>query len=277
MTLIPGILPFDVCGYDALGTAPAAVPVAIASTNPTGTSFTATWGSAAAATGYRIDVNTASDFTGTALVNNVNAGNVLSYNVTGITLGTTVYWRVRAYNDSGTSANSNVITYARYNLLRQTQVFNNAFWAKTGGTTVTANSTTAPDGTTTADTINMVDSIYGAGNQGASSLFTVDVYFKKGNTDWIAMYGPSANGLRAWFNLNTGSLGNVTAGFTADITSAGSGWYRCRVSNTVAQAFNYCQFTLVASNGSTTPVTGTVYAWGAQGVIGAQQPYQQID
>lgn len=39
------------------------------------------------------------------------------------------------------------------NLLGYTEDFSNAAWSKGGGTTVTANSTIAPDGTTTADTI----------------------------------------------------------------------------------------------------------------------------
>jgi hypothetical protein len=41
---------------------------------------------------------------------------------------------------------------AEQNLLLYSQEFDNAAWTKTS-TTVTANSTTAPDGTTTADTL----------------------------------------------------------------------------------------------------------------------------
>ena len=38
----------------------------------------------------------------------VNVGNVLSHSVTGLSASTTYYYRVRAYNGSGTSGNSNV-------------------------------------------------------------------------------------------------------------------------------------------------------------------------
>ncbi len=41
----------------------------------------------------------------------------------------------------------------KWNLLGYTEDFTNAAWSKGGGTTVTANTTTAPDGTTTADTV----------------------------------------------------------------------------------------------------------------------------
>jgi hypothetical protein len=40
---------------------------------------------------------------------NLDVGNTTSYNVTGLTLNTTYYYRLRAYNGNGTSPNSNVI------------------------------------------------------------------------------------------------------------------------------------------------------------------------
>ena len=48
-----------------------------------------------------------------------------------------------------TSASRPVLR-SRYNLLEQSEVFDNAYWTKTNST-VTANAGVAPDGTTTAD------------------------------------------------------------------------------------------------------------------------------
>jgi phosphodiesterase/alkaline phosphatase D-like protein len=61
-------------------------------------------------TGYRLDVATNSSFVNYVPgYQNLDVGNVTSRNVTGLTANTTYYYRLRAYNDNGTSPNSNVI------------------------------------------------------------------------------------------------------------------------------------------------------------------------
>ena len=50
------------------------------------------------------------------IYNNLNVGNILTSNVTGLTLGTTYYYRIRGTNACGTSVSSNVITYAALNV-----------------------------------------------------------------------------------------------------------------------------------------------------------------
>ncbi len=73
--------------------------------------FTACWSASSGATGYRLDVST--DVSFTTLIpgfDNLDAGNVTSYDVSGLTAKTNYYYRVRAYNVSGTSGNSNSIT-----------------------------------------------------------------------------------------------------------------------------------------------------------------------
>ena len=71
------------------------------------TSFKANWNTATGATGYKIDVSTTSDFTGTLLsYDNLDVNNVSSKNVTGLNSGTVYYYRVKAYNGSGTGSNS---------------------------------------------------------------------------------------------------------------------------------------------------------------------------
>ena len=88
-----------------------AAPTALRATNVTTSSFTANWNSVSGATGYRLDVSTSNSFTTYVPgYQNLNVGNTTSYNVVGLSAKTTYYYRLRAYNGSGTSPNSNVIS-----------------------------------------------------------------------------------------------------------------------------------------------------------------------
>jgi hypothetical protein len=87
-------------------------PVALAVTNDTCTQMTANWQAVTGAVYYEFDLSTDSAFgsfvTGYSAL---NVGNVLSLTITGLT-NTTYYYRVRAFNGTCPSANSNTITYA---------------------------------------------------------------------------------------------------------------------------------------------------------------------
>jgi phosphodiesterase/alkaline phosphatase D-like protein len=82
-------------------------PAAQTATNVTFNSFTAHWSSVSGATGYQLDVSTSNTFTTYVPgYQNLDVGNVTSYDVTGLSPNTTYYYRLRAYNACGTSANS---------------------------------------------------------------------------------------------------------------------------------------------------------------------------
>ncbi len=85
-------------------------PVALAATSITSTAFTANWQASSGATKYLLDVSTSSTFnTFVTGYNNLDVGNVLTRNITGLNANTMYYFRVRANNTSSTSTNSNVI------------------------------------------------------------------------------------------------------------------------------------------------------------------------
>jgi hypothetical protein len=87
-------------------------PTATAASSVGTTSFTANWNSVSGATSYRLDVSTTETFNIGTFVSGYDNKTVsgTSDNVTDLTADTTYYYRVRAVNSSGTSANSNTIT-----------------------------------------------------------------------------------------------------------------------------------------------------------------------
>lgn len=74
-----------------------------------------------------------------------------------------------------------LVEEARTNLFLQSQVFDNASWSKRAGLTVTANTTVAPDGTTTADTASWASGdgyIWQDTDLANSTAYTISVYAK---------------------------------------------------------------------------------------------------
>jgi len=86
-------------------------PIALNASSIQPFSFSANWGIQDGATGYRLDVATDSAFTSMVSgYNNLDVGNVLTLPITGLSKVTNYFYRVRAYNEIGTSDNSNTIT-----------------------------------------------------------------------------------------------------------------------------------------------------------------------
>lgn len=85
-------------------------PTVLDASDITSVSFTANWYFNENTTGYYLDVATDSAFTAmVAGYNNLNVGNVNSYSVIGLMAGSDYYYRIRAYNDAGISANSDSV------------------------------------------------------------------------------------------------------------------------------------------------------------------------
>jgi hypothetical protein len=168
------------------------------------------------------------------------------------------------------------------NSFSYTEDFSNAYWSVNNATT-SINSTTAPNGTNTADTfiedsttsfkfiINPA-SIYGT----LGETYTVSIYAKANTLSTIQLTYSSAefNNNYANFNLSNGSIGTYS-GVQPTITSVGNGWYRCSMTNTMTSSGSIRSF-VILTNSSSAPraqsYLGTgksVYIWGAQLELGS--------
>jgi len=179
---------------------------------------------------------------------------------------------------------SSVLLDWRYNLLTYTEQFDNAAWEKVRST-VTQNSSTAPNGTLTADKLisTATTGAHYLRFAGALSLqsMTLSVYAKKGEYNFLYLLLGEATTGTAYFNLDAGIVGSVTSGFTSDIMDEGNGWYRCSITGISASTTNLCQIgsTLVANTLTYTgDGTSGIYIWGASLTTAenATKPYQQI-
>ena len=106
----------DDLAFTVVSSAPAgpSAPTGVQITSPATNSLQVSWGAPAGVTaiGYKLDVSTSSAFTSYVPgYQNLDVGNSLSYNVTGLQPSTTYYARVRAYDSTGnTSPNSATAT-----------------------------------------------------------------------------------------------------------------------------------------------------------------------
>ena len=157
-----------------------------------------------------------------------------------------------------------------YNLLSYSQAFENSYWTFYN-TSVIANNTTAPDGTTTADKITLTGgfgSVYRSSVDFSGGLFTISCYFKKGNNVKFYIEGnPSSGYFGAGFDLNTEIITPFGVATSSNIENLGNDWYRCSVSAT-ANGSGYVAF------GIQEPSAGQFgYYWGAQLNEGTIKPY----
>ncbi len=167
-----------------------------------------------------------------------------------------------------------LVEYAPHNLVQRSQEFENAYWTK-GNASITANAVAAPDGTITADkvvenTASDAHIVY-QGFTASAITYTFSVYIKAGERSWAIMRLDTGVNELVSFNLSNGTIGTVAAGYTAAITAAGNGWYRCSVTRTLTAATWYTVVSVSnADNVQSYTGDGTsgIYLWGAQLSVG---------
>jgi hypothetical protein len=184
---------------------------------------------------------------------------------------------------NGTRVNSaGLVEVTPWNLLNDSEDF--AIQTKVGST-IGSNVTTAPNGTTTADSLiednsNGPHAVYNfTAINFVTGQYTFSAYIKKGSRDWVSfqLYD-GANIPVIYANVNTGVLGDIASGATASIESVGNGWFRITISYSMNSASGGWAIYGATANG-TNSYTGTnaltaLYVWGAQLNIGAiAKPY----
>ena len=169
-----------------------------------------------------------------------------------------------------------LIEESRTNLLLRSQEFNTGWTYNSAG--AAANTTVAPDGTTTADTLTFGNTAISRGYQaftGNGSAFTFSVFAKYTDKQWIAFLLVDSGGVNrfVWFDVQNGVVGTTQTGITASVVASANGFYRCIATIATTATVNYAMIYGVNGNGSTSNAgqTGSVAAWGAQLEAGAKE------
>lgn len=193
----------------------------------------------------------------------------------------------RSYYDPTTLAYLGYLSEgARTNLCLQSQFA--ASWTASGSGNFTSNSTTAPDGTTTAaklfetDATNTFHRITGTSYTiAATTAYTVSLFAKQAERSQvrIGLVDGASNGAAAYFNLATGAVvssggtgGTPWTSVSATITQYPSGWYRCTLTATSGASTNAANIIDTAVAGSNVYVGAAnsgIYIWGSDTEAGS--------
>lgn len=155
-------------------------------------------------------------------------------------------------------------------------------WALQNGT-VSGNTTTAPDGTLTADLY--IPNTGNTQHRGfitvtITSPFTFSIYAKPAGYNFLSLgFSGGVNGGDIIFNLSAGTVSGVSSGFIPYIESVGDGWYRCGITHTLPFELIQLSYLFIVRNNNTINnysgdgISG-MFLWGAQLELGTKiTPY----
>jgi hypothetical protein len=183
----------------------------------------------------------------------------------------------------------NPTSNVRVNTLSNSQQFNLSPWG-TYQATVTANVVVAPDGTTTAFSLNEDtnngEHLLAQSRTGRDETMTASYYAKAAARTrcYISLSNYVNFSCQVHYDLIAGTITFVSANnsdysnISGTITPVGNGWFRCTLTATKGSVNNTNSFTIAPVVGSSSVYLGTgvqaIYVWGAQYEIGTQAtPY----
>jgi len=192
-------------------------------------------------------------------------------------------------SDATFTDSTGVVRRSPWNLLTFSEMFSDASWSKGGGI-IGINTTTAPNGTLTADTF-ISSGGFGTHsvNQSVSLIsgvtYTLSFYAKANTNNFIQVAGAAAAFGGSTFFVNFDVLNGTVGSFgslvlSPSIQSVGDGWYRCSLSAVSLTTSSVIAFGLYLVTSSTSPrlesntLSTSIFIWGAQIVEGTEAlPY----
>jgi hypothetical protein len=172
-----------------------------------------------------------------------------------------------------------LVTYAPNNLVLYSEQFDNAYWTKSD-TTVTANATTSPDGTSTADAVfeTVTNSVHTVQRTTltitAGTSTTLSMYVKANGRDNVDLriQGSAGQAIGRFVLIGNGTFTTINSGVgvvtAASITPLSNGWYRISVTGVATAADTSVGAFLYLRDGTNTTYAGDptkgVFIWGAQ-------------
>jgi len=166
----------------------------------------------------------------------------------------------------------------RTNLIPYSEDFSDSSWFK-ANTTISSYSTTSPSGETNASTIvstsGTSEQYIDVGSLSVTSGedYTMSCFVKKKDYDFFLIRFTGAGGAftagDVFFNINNGTLGTVSSGFSGTITDFGNGWYKCSATTTAASTTGSGKVRLqLASSDNIYTIAGDgssgTFVWGTQ-------------
>lgn len=162
----------------------------------------------------------------------------------------------------------------RSNLMQRSEEFDNSYWTK-ARSSITANQTTSPDGSNTADklidsTDNNTHIVYRSFTVSTSNAYTFSCFLKKGSLSKAFLAFDAAIGQTVVFDLENGTVESEGTGVTSSsIIEYSNDWYKCSLTHTPTTTTRL--YRVGTYNGSISYTgTGTdfVYLWGSQLEVG---------
>jgi len=157
----------------------------------------------------------------------------------------------------------------RTNLFSYSEDFNSK-WVSMR-VSATANSTTAPDGTTTASTLSVTQAntyayLFDFLNTTNGTAYSISFWVKYNNCQYVWLLGAEQPNAFAFFDVLNGSVANASS-YTCSVTPYPNGWYRITATKIKTGATGNEELGIGISrstSASNNQIGDAVYVWGAQ-------------